>query len=56
MKKFDELPKSVKKAIRFIKQDSTPEQLKDIEIYLQKAITKRNNEFSKESMNGMVKS
>lgn len=38
LKNFDQYPKSIKKAVRFIKQDATKEQLVEIKILIDNAI------------------
>lgn len=46
MKKFDELPKSVKKAIRYINQDASSQELRKIEQLMSLAIQQRKKKFS----------
>lgn len=41
MKEFDKFPKSIKKAVRYIKQDATKEQLEDIKKLIEYAIKAR---------------
>jgi hypothetical protein len=41
MKEFDQLPKSIKKAIRYIQQDAPVEQLEEIQKLIERAIQKR---------------
>lgn len=41
MKKLEHLPKSIKKAVRYIKQDAPMEQLEDIRKWIDYAIEKR---------------
>ncbi len=41
MKEFDKFPKSIKKAVRYIKQDATKEQLEDIKKLIEYAIQTR---------------
>ncbi|MEH6962220.1 hypothetical protein ABEX35_02380 [Priestia megaterium] len=41
MKKFDELPKNVKKTIRYIKQDASIEELDKIQQLINYAIKRR---------------
>jgi hypothetical protein len=41
MKKLDTFPKSIKKAVRYIKQDAPMEQLEDIQKWIEYAIEKR---------------
>jgi hypothetical protein len=41
MNNFDKLPKSIKKAVRYIKQDASEEKLKEIKAVLEKAIQSR---------------
>ena len=43
MKNFDQYPKSIKKAVRYIKQDATKEQLEEIRKLIDYAIKKRNS-------------
>lgn len=38
MKNFDQYPKSIKKAVRYIKQDATKEQLEEIRQLIENAI------------------
>lgn len=45
MKKFDELPKSIKKTIRYINQDASFEQLVYLKQYLNKVIENRERMF-----------
>lgn len=45
MNKLDDQPKSIKKAIRYIKQDASIEQLKEIEKLVNYAIQKRIHHF-----------
>lgn len=45
MKKFDELPKSIKKTIRYINQDASIDDLIKIEQLLSRAIEKRKKKF-----------
>ncbi|NHN34320.1 hypothetical protein [Paenibacillus agricola] len=45
MKRFDDLPKSVKKAVRYIKQEATMEQLNSMEPLLLLMIGKRKQEL-----------
>lgn len=42
MKEIDKFPKSIKKAVRYIKQDSSKEQLEEIRKLIDYAIEKRN--------------
>jgi hypothetical protein len=49
MKDFDKLPKSLKKTIRYIKQDATLEQLKKFESYLVTTINERKLELKESS-------
>jgi hypothetical protein len=44
MKNLDEMPKSIKKAIRYIKQDAPVEKLEAIQVLLQQAIETRKQE------------
>lgn len=48
---IDELPKSLKKAVRYIKQDASLSQLKQIEKHLQYAINKRLNDLDRQPNN-----
>jgi hypothetical protein len=41
LKEFDQLPKSIKKTVRYIKQDATKEQLDQIKRIIDYAIQKR---------------
>jgi hypothetical protein len=41
MKEFDKLPKSVKKAVRYIKQDAGQDQLEMIKKYVDQALSQR---------------
>ncbi|WP_180955510.1 MULTISPECIES: hypothetical protein [Bacillus] len=41
MKDFDKFPKSIKKAVRYINQDATKEQLEEIRKLIDYAIKKR---------------
>ncbi|MCQ6278904.1 hypothetical protein [Bacillus sp. EB600] len=41
MREFDNYPKSIKKAIRYIKQDAKKDELKEIKIMLERAIELR---------------
>lgn len=41
MKDFDKFPKSIKKAVRYINQDATKEQLEDIKKLIEYAIERR---------------
>lgn len=41
VKSFDQYPKSIKKVVRYIKQDATREQLEDIKKLIDYAIKKR---------------
>ncbi|WP_456277291.1 hypothetical protein [Bacillus sp. AK128] len=41
MENFDKYPKSIKKAIRYIKQDASKEQLEEIRKFIDYAIKKR---------------
>lgn len=41
MKNFDHYPKSIKKAVRYIKQDATKEQLEEIRQLIESAIKLR---------------
>jgi hypothetical protein len=41
MNNFDQFPKSIKKAIRYIKQDATKEQLEEIRKLIDYAIQRR---------------
>jgi hypothetical protein len=41
MKKLEQLPKSIKKAVRYIKQDAPMEQLEEIRKWIEYAIEKR---------------
>lgn len=41
MKNFDQYPKSIKKAVRYIKQDASKEQLEEIRKLIDYAIRKR---------------
>ncbi|MGX2961393.1 hypothetical protein JNUCC23_19365 [Peribacillus sp. JNUCC 23] len=41
MKDLDEFPKSIKKAVRYIKQDTTKEQLEEISHLIHQAIMRR---------------
>jgi hypothetical protein len=43
---FDKLPKALKKTIRYIKQDATLEQIKQIELFMVNCITERRLELS----------
>jgi hypothetical protein len=43
---FDEYPKSIKKVVRYIKQDAPLDQLKELEIILAKTIQHRRNELN----------
>ncbi|MFP7733902.1 hypothetical protein ACLHDF_10860 [Priestia aryabhattai] len=45
MKKFDELPKNVKKTIRYINQDASFEHLMIFKHYLNKAIKNKKKDF-----------
>ncbi|MGG3271382.1 hypothetical protein ABEP16_20950 [Priestia aryabhattai] len=45
MKKFNELPKSIKKTIRYINQDASIDDLIKIEQLLSQAIEKRKKKF-----------
>ncbi|GAB1772424.1 MULTISPECIES: hypothetical protein [Priestia] len=47
MDEFDLLPKSVKKAVRYIRQDANLEQLQSIKILVNKTIEKRKVELNK---------
>ncbi|WP_169891050.1 hypothetical protein [Litchfieldia alkalitelluris] len=47
MKDFNKLPKSIKKTIRYIKQDATIEQIRDIEKVLKFTITNRLEEIKR---------
>jgi hypothetical protein len=42
MKDFNSYPKSIKKAVRYIKQDATKEQLQEIRKLIDNAIQRRN--------------
>lgn len=42
MKELDKFPKSIKKAVRYIKQDGTREQLEEIRKIVEYAIQRRN--------------
>ncbi|MBT2709466.1 hypothetical protein J7I91_16110 [Pseudomonas sp. ISL-84] len=42
MKEIDKFPKSIKKAVRYIKQDATREQLEEIRKLVEYAIKRRN--------------
>lgn len=42
MKNLDQYPKSIKKAVRYIKQDATKEQLEEIRKLIDYAIQRRN--------------
>ncbi|MGG1399955.1 hypothetical protein ABE288_19365 [Bacillus salipaludis] len=42
MKRFDQYPKSIKKAIRYIKQDAPKEELEEIKRLIEYAICLRN--------------
>ncbi|WP_338449849.1 hypothetical protein R4Z09_27505 [Niallia oryzisoli] len=42
MKNLDHYPKSIKKAVRYIKQDATKEQLEEIRRLIDYAIQRRN--------------
>ncbi|URT70226.1 hypothetical protein [Cytobacillus firmus] len=42
MKEIDKFPKSIKKAVRYIKQDATREQLEEIRKLVEYAIQRRN--------------
>ena len=45
MKNFDQYPKSIKKAVRYIKQDATKDQLEEIRKLIDYAIKKRSFNF-----------
>ncbi|MBN8433056.1 hypothetical protein JF536_02970 [Priestia flexa] len=45
MDNFDALPKSLKKAMRYIRQDANLEQLQEIKILVNKTIDKRKNKL-----------
>lgn len=45
IKKFNELPKSIKKTVRYINQDASIEDLKEIEKLISLAIEKRKKKF-----------
>lgn len=45
IKKIDELPKSIKKTIRYINQNASIEDLKEIEKLINLAIEKRKKKF-----------
>jgi hypothetical protein len=47
MKKFDELPKAIKKTIRYIKQDAPIEHLENLRKLLNEAINQRLNKSNK---------
>ena len=47
MDKFESLPKSVKKAVRYIRQDASLEQLQLIKILINKTIDRRKGELNK---------
>ncbi|WP_246942792.1 hypothetical protein [Bacillus pinisoli] len=47
MKRFDELPKTIKKTIRYIKQDANIKQLNEIELILNETISNRLAEIKK---------
>ncbi|MCM3771777.1 hypothetical protein M3225_15010 [Priestia aryabhattai] len=47
MDKFESLPKSVKKAVRYIRQDANLEQLQSIKILVNRTIEKRKVELNK---------
>lgn len=49
MNEFDTLPKSVKKAVRYIKQDSTLEQLMYIQKILNQTIRARKEDLGSDS-------
>ncbi|MFC0236525.1 hypothetical protein ACFFJJ_09550 [Fictibacillus phosphorivorans] len=50
---FDEYPKSIKKVVRYIKQDAPLDQLNELEIILSKTIQHRRNEL-KSKLKGVV--
>ena len=45
MKNFDQYPKSIKKAVRYIKQDASKEQLEEIRKLIDYAIKRRSLNF-----------
>lgn len=47
MKEIDQYPKSITKAIRYIKQDAPREQLEEIKKLIDYAITRRNSALEK---------
>lgn len=47
MDNFESLPKSVKKALRYIHQDASLEQLQSIKILINKAVNRRRVELNK---------
>ncbi|WP_379675936.1 hypothetical protein [Fictibacillus phosphorivorans] len=53
MNNFDEYPKSIKKVVRYIKQDAPLDQLNELEIILSKTIQHRRNEL-KSKLKGVV--
>ncbi|WP_177177390.1 hypothetical protein [Bacillus sp. MUM 116] len=46
MNRFDQYPKSIKKAIRYIKQDAPKEQLEEIKKLIEYAICLRNQKVN----------
>ncbi|WP_372780541.1 hypothetical protein ACBZ92_06320 [Priestia aryabhattai] len=51
MEKFDRLPKSVKKTIRYINQDASSEELRRIEQLISLAIQQRKKKFFNRQVN-----
>ncbi|MFC3884766.1 hypothetical protein ACFOU2_15355 [Bacillus songklensis] len=49
MKHIDQYPKSIKKAVRYIKQDATKEQLEEIKKLIEDAIERRKSALKKTS-------
>lgn len=48
MREINQFPKSVKKAIRYIRQDASIEQLRNLEVYLSREIHKRTNDLKEQ--------
>ncbi|UPK49056.1 hypothetical protein MT476_20625 [Bacillus sp. H8-1] len=51
MKSFDEMPKSIKKTIRYINQDVSYMQFQEIKKFLLEAIEKKEKAFCKDKTN-----
>lgn len=49
MNNFDQFPKAIKKAVRYIKQDATSEQLEEIKKIIEYAIQRRMSTLKKPS-------